>query len=183
MLQLPPAEGALSVIKKVIGHLHVQMVRWLVARKYHQRREDRRPVMCASSVDSQGIGLQHVLIMVDLVHRSAQNPLQEALDLRRIPAPEGEVGRKAGKGGLSRLKEEHLALQMICEAVGQSALVSRHSEWKTSCVLLWYCSLDSVVLPRWMSAQARAKQGRIPVYVGGSISCKELTAVKQYSLR
>jgi hypothetical protein len=54
--------------------------------------------------------------MVDLVHRSAQNLLQEARNLRRIPAPEGEVGREAGKRDLSRRKEEHSAPQMICEA-------------------------------------------------------------------
>jgi len=125
MIQLLLAESALSVTKEVIGHLRVQTVTWLVARKWRQRqrREDRRLAMRASSVDSQGIGLQNVLIMVDLVHRSAQNLLQEARNLRRIPAPEGEAGREAGKRVLSRRKEEHSVPQMISEAVGQCAMV------------------------------------------------------------
>lgn len=61
--------------------------------------------------------------MVDLVHRSVQNLLRKARNLRRIPAPEGEAGKRAEKRDLSRPKEEHSVLQMISEAVGQCTVV------------------------------------------------------------
>jgi len=54
--------------------------------------------------------------MVDLGRQSAQNLLQELRSLRRIPPPEGEVGREVGREGPSRRKEERLVLQMISEA-------------------------------------------------------------------
>jgi hypothetical protein len=54
--------------------------------------------------------------MVDLGHQSAQNLLQELRSLRQTPLPEGEGGRKGGRKGQSRRKEDHLALQMISEA-------------------------------------------------------------------
>lgn len=115
MIQLPVTGSASSVIKKVIGRLRVQIVTRLTAQNRHQRRQDRRLVMRASSVDRQGIGLPNVLIMVDLGHQSVQNPLQELRSLRQTPLPEGEGGRKGGRKGHSRRKEEHLALQMISE--------------------------------------------------------------------